>query len=711
MQLAVILAGVLPVVAALSVLDAVSSDLVARLLSSASPQRLLQELLRDSRRRALAVVGARAGSSDASHQLALGQANVSVSSIADINKELTEMRWALDQKLLECGTQPELLRGMADRASSDVQEIAGEVSQVRGVVLQSSSEYTEDRVVLATLAANMNRGKFECDKVAALQEAKAEDLKEERVRVAELRRLLEVQCPGSTSSALLLQRSRRERRQRQWPDQEVCPRAADALAELEGEIKDKATRLAAEQRDSREACRGDRAFEMRQIGLTSSHKTSLAGSVEEAMSKLGSVTERTRLKDEMRVTLNQKVHSVEQTCNNEVQSILRKLCELQQVRDHMELRDGAKTLPQDCEVSEWREDLCSASCGGGTRVSTRKVMAPAVGGAACPPLSLTGACATQECPIDCEMSEWSGWASCSAPCDGGFQERLRHVTMQPESTGVPCGNLVATRSCNSKACNRDCILGDWSSWSLCSLPCGGGSQERFRQVETRAWGVGLCPVPEDGQRLQRTPCNAHRCPKASNTTCRGPPVDLVLLIDTSGSIGAQGLASFKQLALDLVKRYPLGESASRVAVVSFAGDAQTVSDFEFDPKVLSDKVNAMSWRKGASMLSRGLAAAKALLEGGRRQAAPLVLVVTDGRIADPFVATQVAARVRARGTRLLFALVGRGKEAATLFTRLASTPNEENIIVVPSRGDLAKGISSVAGEILQHTCSTVGDAR
>lgn len=728
-----------------------SSDVVVgRLLAGDTHEALLQQLLRDPRRRTLAAFlhSSGADSVQPSHrelELLAGRASAGANASAsgdavDINAEITEARWALDQKIVECRARPVSLRAFATRASADVGELAGELSQLRGIILQSAQEYPEDREWLQNLIASTNRGTHECEKVEQLQTAQAEALEKELKHVAQMRASVAGYCGASLAQLAPSQRTTARRgltvlgasargratarggaprgprqhallsRRQQWPSAEICDRSIASVDELEGELKDKGARLEAERQGNRKACRDDRWFEQRMMMLTSFHKNDVARKMSEATSRLGGITERTRLKDDTRANVNSKVLSVEKQCRDEVDALLHKLCNLQQVRDQMSLAAGKQELPQDCEVTEWRDGVCSTSCGGGTRINAREVLVlAALGGAACPPLRMTQACSEEECPEDCETSTWSGWSSCSARCDGGFQERIRSVTVQPNGGGVSCGNLVSVRPCNSRACDRDCMLAEWSKWSLCSLPCDGGTHDRHRQVDRRALGSGFCPAAGAGERLERQPCNDIACPEASNVTCHGAPVDLVLLVDASGSVGARGVASFKNLALELARRYPLGARASRVAVATFADEAHIVSGLEGDLKVLEGKLNSgMGWKGGASMLSRGLALANTVLAGSRIEAAPIVLVLTDGRVADPFLAAQVSARIRGHGTRVLFAVAGRGKKATTLFERLSSRPSRENVIFVDSFAELVQNLASVAGTVLQRTCSSVG---
>lgn len=110
--------------------------------------------------------------------------------------------------------------------------------------------------------------------------------------------------------------------------------------------------------------------------------------------------------------------------------------------------------PVDCVVSDWTEwTSCSAECGGGTQTRTRSVLVVAQNdGAACPELVESRDCNTNGCPVDCQMSAWSDWATCSAECGGGTTTRTRTITVQPANGGAACGGTSENRACNPEPC-------------------------------------------------------------------------------------------------------------------------------------------------------------------------------------------------------------------------------------------------------------------
>ncbi|KAL8437124.1 hypothetical protein Efla_007095 [Eimeria flavescens] len=175
-----------------------------------------------------------------------------------------------------------------------------------------------------------------------------------------------------------------------------------------------------------------------------------------------------------------------------------------------ETRDGCNAdvpCPNHCQVGPWEEwSACSQTCGPGISVRERTVLKePDDEGQACPELHQERRCFLASCAADCAVSEWSDWSPCGAPCGGGQQTRQRHVLSVPVENGLECPTLVESRACNTFSCDGGCDVGQWGEWSECSKPCEGGTKTRTRSVKPLEDGAD-CPPS-----IQTAPCNLHDC--------------------------------------------------------------------------------------------------------------------------------------------------------------------------------------------------------
>jgi len=233
-----------------------------------------------------------------------------------------------------------------------------------------------------------------------------------------------------------------------------CAAMLDISAEITGEISDSQARLRASSARGRQACKEEELFAKRQSSMETRQATDRSRELSEATAKAGQAGDRTDEKDSQRQRLQADLQSITAKCTSDITSILYgKMCALQNVRNSLQILAGRTELPEDCQVTDWDAGICSATCGGGKKTLTRKVLLTPKGGAACPPLSMHLDCGETACPKDCEVSSWSGWSACSAHCDGGVQERNRAATSKLVGNGVACPHLVDMRLCNSEACS------------------------------------------------------------------------------------------------------------------------------------------------------------------------------------------------------------------------------------------------------------------
>mmetsp|Transcript_130155 Transcript_130155/g.239450 ORF Transcript_130155/g.239450 Transcript_130155/m.239450 type:complete len:1615 (-) Transcript_130155:72-4916(-) len=173
----------------------------------------------------------------------------------------------------------------------------------------------------------------------------------------------------------------------------------------------------------------------------------------------------------------------------------------------------------DCQLSDWVEwGSCSRTCTGGQQTRHRQVhQYPLFGGAACPPvMEMTQARPCNEYTScgpshPCQVSSWAEWSPCSVSCGAGEHTRWRNVTQTRAGSGAGCNeSLIEAASCHLPACEvENCQWGEWDDWASCSKNCGGGQQQRERVIVTYPKHGGLACTP--GDKIQTKGCNDHKC--------------------------------------------------------------------------------------------------------------------------------------------------------------------------------------------------------
>jgi len=352
------------------------------------------------------------------------------------------------------------------------------------------------------------------------------------------------------------------------------------------------------------------------------------------------------------------------------------------------LKATGVTLPPfegDCEVSEWVREPCSAQCEGGTQTLRREIISMPDDGL-CPPLNRTESCNAQPCPTDCKMGAFGDWTLCSRNCGGGTRQRARTILSHPAHGGQPCGNVLEQEVCNPHACSQDCHLSPWSTWSGCSRSCGGGHEERARRVLRGATGGGTCPLGMSADRYEAKECNVVPC--ADTVNCKSK-IDLVILVDGSGSAGAAGLAAQQAFVQSLASR--LGEDA-QVAVVLFGSTATVVA-----PLGAASALGAVTLTGDAKNtdLARGLAVARDVLVTSRGDASNQILVITDGMPLSKHLAGVEIARARETAD-VSFVIVGDGVNKHTV-KEWVSVPAAEHLVRIPSFDELATSTVPILG--------------
>uniref|UniRef100_A0A8I5N833 Spondin-1 n=1 Tax=Papio anubis TaxID=9555 RepID=A0A8I5N833_PAPAN len=165
--------------------------------------------------------------------------------------------------------------------------------------------------------------------------------------------------------------------------------------------------------------------------------------------------------------------------------------------------------PSSCLMTEWGEwDECSATCGMGMKKRHRMIkMSPADGSMCKAETSQADKCMMPEChTIPCLLSPWSEWSDCSVTCGKGMRTRQRMLKSLAE-LGDCNEDLEQVEKCMLPECPIDCELTEWSQWSECNKSCGKGHVIRTRMIQMEPQ-FGGAPCPET---VQRKKCRIRKC--------------------------------------------------------------------------------------------------------------------------------------------------------------------------------------------------------
>jgi hypothetical protein len=338
------------------------------------------------------------------------------------------------------------------------------------------------------------------------------------------------------------------------------------------------------------------------------------------------------------------------------------------------------------------------------------------------------------CPVDCEVEEWTGWSECSAECGGGVETRMRETRVEPKNDGEPCPVRTETRPCDGQACKKDCELSEWSAWGLCSKLCDTGYEERTKSVIEEAVGQGHCDAPDSEKRLQTRECNTMDCQSiipAGRTTLKcNAMVDLIILLDGSGSLGWYGWTESKKMLLNYIEAMNGGPSGVNIGLLLFSGPytweqlEKCVSNNPNDVprpedcgmhwvKHLTEDIEAvemaaqeLKWPGGSTLTSMALEEARSELINGRQDAQSVVVVITDGKPLFRTSTKQASAAVKEEA-RLIWVPVGTGvKSSVEQMKEWASQPWENNLLEVDTFASL--DTPSTINQMISEFCTELG---
>jgi len=221
--------------------------------------------------------------------------------------------------------------------------------------------------------------------------------------------------------------------------------------------------------------------------------------------------------------------------------------------------------------------------------------------------------------------------------------------------------------------------------------------ESTRQVFFDTYQSGTANVDTDGSLSQ--------CQVVCTTK-----IDLVLVLDASGSISADDWEVEKQFALDLIGSFSeIGDDAVRIGLVTFATDVELQIPLNSGNNLASitNTINDMDQQQGQTNIGEAIEEGHSLFSNPRPGVPQIMFLLTDGQANEPkdgpkALAVRQANLAKADGIDLYVVGVGDQVDRDDL-SSLASTPSEDYTYFTANFDDLDSSV------FVNDVCVASGD--
>ncbi|XP_064631744.1 uncharacterized protein LOC135490027 [Lineus longissimus] len=177
-------------------------------------------------------------------------------------------------------------------------------------------------------------------------------------------------------------------------------------------------------------------------------------------------------------------------------------------------------------------------------------------------------------------------------------------------------------------------------------------------------------------------------PAPTMTTCAGSePLDVVFVLDASGSVTSGNFEKVKAFTADIVSRFDIASTQIRVGVMTYS--TSNVLQFNlqdyFDKAKMINAINAIVYTGGGTYTGAALAFMRqtmfSVTNGDRVGVPDVAIVVTDGKSRDPTVTASEAQLAQDAGMTVIALGIGSGIAGNELYT-IASDPESDNVFEV-----------------------------
>jgi len=245
-------------------------------------------------------------------------------------------------------------------------------------------------------------------------------------------------------------------------------------------------------------------------------------------------------------------------------------------------------------------------------------------------------------------------------------------------------------------------------------------------VVEKAQGEGHCAGQWSKERLEYKKCNMIVCPmipKVPVMKCN-KRVDIVMLLDGSGSLGQKGWDAEMEAAQNFLSAFKPKNGNTKISVILFSGPrtwagvkmcmggsskkkvdikkcgVKIFNYFSRNIKNVRQRILGLEWPQGSTLTSLALATAKAELSFARKSAKSIVIVFTDGRPMS-YRKTETAAMQVRKAARLIWVPIS-GRAPLAFIKKVATRRWQENVVLAKSYKKLAS--PTLANHLLADMC-------
>lgn len=192
---------------------------------------------------------------------------------------------------------------------------------------------------------------------------------------------------------------------------------------------------------------------------------------------------------------------------------------------------------------------------------------------------------------------------------------------------------------------------------------------------------------------------------AQNDDCG---IDLMLVLDSSGSISPYDFDIMKQFVVDLVNSFEMGEDAANIGVIQFSTNANLEIGLSNNQAEVVDSIQTMIKYSGSTNITDGIRIANDQLTNGRGDVPRVIIVLTDGMHNEGPSPEPLARQLRigennTRPVTILGVAVG----DIRISELIAISGGDDNVIQVP---DFA-GLQLIRSILYDYSCAVATGVR